>query len=335
MSQEYYGKSGCKSKRCSVPDCGKGARSTTDKCVGHGGGKRCSVTDCGKGAQGKSDKCIQHGGGKRCSVTDCEASAKGKTDKCIGHGGGNRCSVPDCEASAQGKTDKCVQHGGGNRCSVPDCGKGAEGKTDKCVAHGGGNRCSVPDCGASAQGKTDKCVAHGGGNRCPNCIDWIDSRCGSTSYDGYCATCFKQIFPDDKRSTHIYIHTKEIMVRNIINKEFEGFIHDIPLYTGNCDCTHRRRIDHRKMIGNTILAIETDEFGHRYYDKADEEIRYDDVYMIHSGKWIFIRFNPDTNVSKIDIEDKLDNLIRTIEENIVRIQNEENTELVEIIKLYC
>ena len=53
------------------------------------------------------------------------------------------------------------------------------------------------------------------------------------------------------------------MVRNRINQEFEGFIHDTPLYTGNCDCTHRRRIDHRKMIGNTILAIETDEFGHR------------------------------------------------------------------------
>jgi len=120
-----------------------------------------------------------------------------------------------------------------------------------------------------------------------------------------------------------------------INAEFEGFIHDTPLYTGNCDCTHRRRIDHRKIIGNTILAVETDEFGHRGYDKTDEEIRYDDLYMIHSGKWIFIRFNPDTNVSKTDIEDKLDNLIGTMKENIVRILCEENKELVEIIKFYC
>ena len=125
------------------------------------------------------------------------------------------------------------------------------------------------------------------------------------------------------------------MVRNIINSTFEGFIHDVPLYTGNCDCTHRRRIDHRKLIDNTILAIETDEFGHRSYDKRDEEIRYDDVYMIHSGKWIFIRFNPDSNVSKVDIEDKLDTLIETIKECIERIENEENKELVEIIKLYC
>ena len=57
--------------------------------------------------------------------------------------------------------------------------------------------------------------------------------------------------------------------------------------------------------------------------------------MIHSGKWIFIRFNPDTNVSKIDINDKLDKLVETMKECINIIEYEENIELVEIIKLYC
>jgi hypothetical protein len=33
------------------------------------------------------------------------------------------------------------------------------------------------------------------------------------------------------------------MVRNAINSNFEGFLHDKPLYTGNCNCTHRRRIE--------------------------------------------------------------------------------------------
>jgi hypothetical protein len=186
-----------------------------------------------------------------------------------------------------------------------------------------------------AEGTTDKCIAHGGGKRCPNCIDWIDSRGGWSKYDGYCATCFKRIFPDDERSKIIYAHTKEIMVRNAINSNFEGFVHDRPLYTDNCDCTHQRRIDHRKLIGNTILAIETDEFGHRGYDQKDEEIRYDDLFMIHSGKWIFIRFNPDNNISKVDIDDKLDKLIETMNDCISRIENNENPELVEIIKLYC
>jgi len=295
----------------------------------------CVEPDCTASAQGKTDKCKRHGGGKRCVEPDCTASAEGKTDKCVAHGGGKRCVEPDCTASAKGKTDKCKRHGGGKRCVEPDCTASAIGKTDKCVAHGGGKRCVEPDCTASARDKTNKCVAHGGGKRCPHCIDWIDSRSGSSAYDGYCATCFKQLFPNDERSKVIYRHTKEIMVRNIINQHFDGFIHDRPLYTGNCDCTHRRRIDHRKLIGNTILAIETDEFGHRGYDEKDEEIRYHDLFMIHGGKWLFIRFNPDTNVSKIDIQDKLDKLVETINKNIYRIEQNENIELIEIIKLYC
>ena len=101
-----------------------------------------------------------------------------------------------------------------------------------------------------------------------------------------------------------------------------------------CDCEHKRRVDHRKLIGNTILAVETDEFAHRSYDERDEEIRYDDLYMVHSGKWIFIRFNPDDNRDKTDFEDKLETLLQTMEECIQRIENDENTEPVEIIKLF-
>ena len=278
---------------------------------------------------------------KLCSEPECRRGALGATDKCSKHGGGKRCQEPECKASAQGATDKCIKHGGGKRCSEAECKASAVGKTDYCVAHGGGKRCQEPKCKASARGTTDYCKAHGGGKRCPNCIEWIDSRSGQSKYDGYCATCFKRVFPDDPRSKVIYSHTKEIRVRNAIseyseiNKEFEGFIHDISLYTGNCDCTHKRRVDHRKLFGNTILAIETDEFCHRGYDKYDDEIRYDDLYMIHSGKWIFIRFNPDSNISKVDIDDKLTKLKETMDECIERIEYGENTELVEIIKLFC
>lgn len=187
-------------------------------------------------------------------------------------------------------------------------------------------------CSRLARVKNGYCKAHGGGLKCPNCITWIDSRQGSSKYDGYCATCFKRIFPSDERSKVIYAHSKEIQVRNAINAIFEGFVHDTPIYTGNCDCTHRRRVDHRKLIGGTLLCIETDEFGHKGYDPNDEEIRYDDLYMIYSGKWIFIRFNPDGN--GIDMEDKLLLLIDMIEHQIDRIENDENTELVEIIKLF-
>ena len=320
---------------CSEPGCKSSARNKSDKCLRHGGGKRCNEPGCKSGAIDKTDKCKRHGGGKRCNEHNCQLSAQGKTDKCLRHGGGKRCIEPGCKTSARDKTDKCVIHGGGKRCNEPGCKTSARDKNEKCATHGGGKRCNAPGCKTTARDTYDKCSIHGGGKRCPNCIDWIDSRCSSIKYDGYCATCFKYIFPNDARSKLVYKHTKELMVRNIINTNFEGFIHDVPLYTGNCDCTHRRRIDHRKLIGNTILAIETDEFGHRGYEQKDEEIRYDDVYMIYSGKWIFIRFNPDDNISKVDIDDKLDTLINKIRECITRIENDENTELVEIYKLYC
>ena len=123
------------------------------------------------------------------------------------------------------------------------------------------------------------------------------------------------------------------MVRNAINAEFPGaFVHDKPLHTGNCDCTHRRRIDHRRLVQGTVLAIETDEFGHRGYDPHDEEIRYNDVFMVHSGKWIFVRFNPDGK--GVDLEDKIPVLLEEIHRQTERIELGENDKLVEIIKLY-
>ena len=269
------------------------------------------------------------------NIVKFTANAQSPTDYCKAHGGGKRCQEPNCKVSAISPTDYCKAHGGGKRCQEPNCKASAQNPTDYCVAHGGGKRCQEPNCKASAQNPTNYCIAHGGGKRCPNCIDWIDSRGGSSKYNGYCATCFKRIFPNDPRSTIIYEHTKEIMVRNAINSKFKGFVHDKPLYTVNCDCTHRRRVDHRKLIGNTILAIETDENGHKGYDPTDEIIRYDDLYMIHSGKWVYIRFNPDNTLTqKVDIEDKIDELLNVMENQIQRIENGENEDLVEIIKLY-
>ena len=57
--------------------------------------------------------------------------------------------------------------------------------------------------------------------------------------------------------------------------------------------------------------------------------------MIHSGKWIYIRFNPDKTIEhKVDMEDRIILLLDVIKKQIERIEKEENTELVEIIKLF-
>jgi len=159
-------------------------------------------------------------------------------------------------------------------------------------------------------------------------------------YKGYCSSCYQNLFPIDPLSLQMRSKTKEIAVRDFINIIFEGFQHDTPLWTGNCDCTHRRRIDHRKLIGNTLLCVETDEKQHKNYDEKDEEIRYDDLFMLHSGKFIYIRFNPDKFKNKDGkslnptLYTRLPILKEEIEKQIERIKNEENIELLEIIKLY-
>ena len=175
---------------------------------------------------------------------------------------------------------------------------------------------------------------------CKNCVDWPDTRFANKKYKNYCARCFQRLFPTDPLTFQIKSKTKEIAVRDYINTIFDGFQHDKCLFTGGCNCPHRRRIDHRKLIGNTLLCIETDENQHKRYDKQDENDRYEDLYMVFSGKWIFIRFNPDKYTNKKGVRKnptiarRLVKLKKEIEKQIKRIENEENKELVEISYLY-
>lgn len=296
----------------------------------------CDVIGC-KDIEWKTKKCRRHFIQNYCDVIGCgKLEIKNETFRCETHFIWGYCDVDGCEKPEfEKKTNKCLKHGNPFiYCNMIGCEKfSVSEKYNKCF-----NCIRIVNPLYHKHKKINKLEDNyeiKNNNRCPNCIDWIDSHCANKKYDNYCARCFKHLFPDDIRSQEAKYHRKELIVRNTINENFNDFIHDTKLYTGNCKCSHRRRIDHRKLIGNTILAIETDEFGHRGYNKYDEEIRYDDLYMIHSGKWIFIRFNPDSNVSTLHISYKLDKLIDTIHNCIERIQKEKNTDLLEIIKLFC
>ena len=81
-----------------------------------------------------------------------------------------------------------------------------------------------------------------------------------------------------------------------------------------------------------MLAVETDEFAHRYYDADDEELRHDDLFLVFSGKWVWIRFNPDGGC--LDLEDKLEVLRVKISETIALIEADLNEDLVLIEKLF-
>lgn len=163
---------------------------------------------------------------------------------------------------------------------------------------------------------------------------------GNIKYKYYCTFCFQHLFPDDELTKNMKRKTKENYVRDFINSKFNDFIHDKPMWTGNCDCSHKRRIDHRMLIGNTLLCIETDERQHLKYNKKDEELRYDDLYMIHGGKFVFIRFNPDKFTNSLGTKKnpsmsyRMEILENEIKKQMERINNNENSELLEIVYIF-
>lgn len=161
-------------------------------------------------------------------------------------------------------------------------------------------------------------------------------------YDNYCVNCFIRDNPYDIRSINARKNTYELIVRDYLITTFPeyNFIHDKPLWLDSCDCEHKRIIDFRCLINDTLLCIEVDEDQHKYRDVNDEENRYNDIFMIHSGKLVFIRFNPnkykkDNKIIKDDnLIDRLNILRETIIDVIKNINNNIYNELLYIIKLF-
>ena len=118
---------------------------------------------------------------------------------------------------------------------------------------------------------------------------------GNRKLNGFCSHCFVNLFPEDPRALTVRKKSKEIQVMTHIFSKYDGFKNDKPFYVdleGGC-CATKRRIDLRKLINNTMLCIEVDENQHKNYIKQNEQNRYDDLFMDFSGKYIFIRYNPD------------------------------------------
>ena len=165
---------------------------------------------------------------------------------------------------------------------------------------------------------------------------------GKKKYSYYCTYCFQRNFPDDPRTALIKKKSDELKVRDYLVasiKEY-SFIHDKTLWTGQADCTCRRRIDFRTLIGNTLLCIEIDEHQHDAPYYKDDELRYDDLMMLHGGKFVFIRLNPHSYINKYgekknpELRFRLPPLEKEIYKQIKRIESCKNTELLEIIHLY-
>ena len=182
--------------------------------------------------------------------------------------------------------------------------------------------------------RNKKCKANKCGFICPTLAN--------PYYDGYCTHCFGHIFPNHPKTANIHKNYKELKVVNYISSKYERFYHDKPLYVnlnGGC-CPSKRRIDLRKLIGNTLLCIEIDERQHRGYYQIDEENRYNDLFMDFSGKYIFIRYNPDKfkdakgNKRNPQFETRMEVLEKEIRKHMLRIEQEDNKELLEIHHLF-
>ena len=126
---------------------------------------------------------------------------------------------------------------------------------------------------------------------------------------------------------------KEQQTKTFIDANFPGFVHNSCLTTAHpCDCTMRRRIDHRRLIDDTLIGVETDERAHTGYSVQDERDRYHDLVMGWGGKLIFIRFNPDGTGFSMD--EKLARLAEEIREQVRRVEAGENEELLERYYLF-
>ena len=161
-------------------------------------------------------------------------------------------------------------------------------------------------------------------------------------YEGYCTQCYLRNFPTTEKALNIRKNTWELKVRDFLIKAFPdiSFVHNKSLYVGpECDCDHKRRIDLRYHLNDTILAIEVDEHQHKDRDEEDEKNRYDDLYMVYSGKIIFIRFNPhpfrkNGSFLNLPFESRLSMLEDEINLHLQRITQGENTEPVEVHYLF-
>ena len=333
--------------------------------------KRCELEGCDKVASFGNIE----GGPKFCGVHKKEGMDNVRTKRCEYDG----CPKYPVFGDIEGKAKFCVEHKEegmddvkNKRCEHEDCPKRPSfgniwGKPKFCGVHKKegmddvkNKRCEHEDCVKQPvygiiEGAPKFCVEH----KKEGMDNFISKRCVSKhcetfatkKYDGYCAYCFTNLFPDDVRVKMTRIKSREILVECFLEEEFGGFRHDTPIIYGGCDCLSRRRIDHRKLINATMLAIETDEGQHKSYDDEDETNRYDDLYMHHSGKFIFIRFNPDSyrdqtgkrhpgffdnsmKQNTTEVERRLSILKDKIDEITRRIEQDENTELVEIHKLF-
>ena len=123
--------------------------------------------------------------------------------------------------------------------------------------------------------------------------DWCDTivnKRNEIKYGGYCAYCYKHLFPD--KSPYRNYKIKELSVVDFI-KESVPSVEWVCDKIIKCGCS-KRRPDMMLDIGHQVLIIEIDENQHADYDSTCEHKRMMELSQdLGHRPVIFIRFNPD------------------------------------------
>ena len=308
----------------------------------------CGVSFCEHGKL--RIKCEECGGSQICE----HGKVKQQCQKCKGSSlcehGRQKCRCRECGGVSfcehRKLRMKCKECGGSQICEH-------DKQKSRCVICGGGSICEhgkrrscCQTCGGGEvceHGKNKNICQECGGSQICKSKHTIGCRTyANRKLNGFCSHCFVNLFPDDPRALTVRKKSKEIQVMTHIFSNYEGFKNDKPFYVdleGGC-CATKRRIDLRKLINNTMLCIEVGENQHKHYIKENETNRYDDLFMDFSGKYIFIRYNPDKLIDKYGksknpmFDTRMQLLEKSINKHMERIHNGDNAELVEIHHLF-
>ena len=184
--------------------------------------------------------------------------------------------------------------------------------------------------------------------RCKN--GWCETFIANPKYEGYCAYCFINMFPDNKISKNY--KTKEIAVRDYISERYPDY--DWICDTRIPDGCSRRRPDLMLDLGYQVIIIEIDENQHTSYDCSCENKRLMELSQdIGHRNLIFIRFNPDSyktrenktikscwKINKVSgiliISSKSDwnNRLKVLEETLEYWINNKTNKMLECIELF-
>ena len=125
-----------------------------------------------------------------------------------------------------------------------------------------------------------------------------NTRVHNNKYEGYCLRCFIYLFPD--RPVVKNYKTKEQATIEYVCNEFSN--NTIQLDRKIIDGCSKRKPDISIDLGYQILICEIDENQHKKYDVTCENKRIMELSQDLSHRpIIFIRFNPDQYINKMNI----------------------------------